>query len=84
MGILRSITFARAFQEENKDAEFATLCKRMKPIGIAEQYETTDLDGDVLLAQSETKEGVVVMVAVAFKGEERRSFEVGDPFSLGG
>ena len=48
----------------------------MKPIGIAEQYETTDLNGDVLLAQSETKEGVVVIVAVAFKGEERRSFEV--------
>ena len=76
MGILRSITFARALQEENKDGDFVTLGKTMKPIEIAEQYEMTDLDGDVLLAQSETKEGVVVIVAVAFKGKERRSFEV--------
>ena len=73
MGILRSITFARAFQEENEDGDFVTLCKTMKPIEIAEQYEMTDLDGEVLLAQSETKEGVVV---IALKGEERRSFEV--------
>jgi ribosomal protein S3 len=41
----------------------------MKPIEIAEQCETTDLDGDALLAQSETKEGVVGIVVVVFKGE---------------
>lgn len=30
----------------------------MKPIEIAEQYETTHFDGDTLLGQSETKDGV--------------------------
>ena len=30
----------------------------MKPIKIAEQYETTHLDGDAPLGQSETKDGV--------------------------
>ena len=30
----------------------------MKPIEIAEQYETTYFDGDAPLGQSETKDGV--------------------------
>jgi hypothetical protein len=30
----------------------------MKPIEIAEQYETTHFDGDASLGQSETKDGV--------------------------
>ena len=61
------------------------LCKTMKTIEIAEKYETTHVDSDALLAQeSETKEGVGVIVVVVFNGEARRSLEVGDPFSLRG
>ena len=57
----------------------------MKTIEIAEKYETTHVDSDALLAQeSETKEGVGVIVVVVFNGEARRSLEVGDPFSLRG
>ena len=55
----------------------------MKTIEIAEKYETTHVDSDALLGQSETKEGVGVIIAVVFNGEARRSLEV-DSFSLGG
>jgi hypothetical protein len=44
----------------------------MKPIEIADQYETTHSDGDTLLGQSETKEGVLginPVVALEFKGD---------------
>ena len=54
----------------------------MKPIEIAEKYETTYFDGDALLAQSETKEGVAGIVEAGFKREERRSLEVGDPKAI--
>ena len=48
------------------------LCKTMKTIEIVEKYETTHVDSDALLAQSETKEGVGVIIAVVFNGEVRR------------
>ena len=55
----------------------------MKPIEIAENYKTTYFDGDALLAQSETKEGVAGIVEAGFKREERRSrVEVGDPKAI--
>jgi hypothetical protein len=40
----------------------------MKPIEIAEQYETTYFDGDAPLGQSETKDGVGID---RVKGDER-------------
>ena len=40
----------------------------MKPIEIAEQYETTHFDGDALLGQSETNDGVLGIVWVIALG----------------
>ena len=61
---------------------FGDPLQTIKPIEIAERYETTYFDGDALLAQSETKEGVVGIVEAGFKREERRSLEVGDPKAI--
>jgi hypothetical protein len=73
VGILRSITFARTLQAVNREGDFATLCKTMKPIEIAKQYETTHFDGEV--GQSETKDGVLGInrvVVLGFKGDKSR------------
>ena len=61
---------------------FGDPLQTIKPIEIAEKYETTYFDGDALLAQSETKEGVEGIVEVGLKGEEWRSLEVGDPKTI--